>query len=339
MILVNWPGEAGEVCHGLYMVESHILTDNTSRSMMRDNVIKLYLGEATIDNLPQVPISSSGWVRTLIRNRKDSHANKMKFWQNEGKSHGFPERQGIIEVLEAAGIPAFTQYRINEEPGAKTKTWHGDIKGLTVLMGMTTPNLIQAIMPLAMAAFDYHGTGKVPQSVCYIYAIGLRSGVIPPIPNSEQLRGFGVNVVPFYSVLSLAQQSLWLHLQQTSLKIANMAQHYHADAAGGIELAAPTFVWREIPSGSVWSKVIEADQEAFSAEVSSRTYIVAMRLGIDTLVMVDGERSEYAEWRQKNGYPVSLVTVLLRCLTFLCENQEHLATLKLDDLLKAVFAQ
>lgn len=234
---------------------------------------------------------------------------------------------------------AITRFCVNEDPGLKASVWKGDIKGLTLLTAMTAPNLVQAIMPLAIAAFEYQGTREVPKSVCFVYGIGVRSGVIPHIPNSEQLRGYGLSMVPFYSVLSLAQQSLWLHLQQASLKIANTAQHYHPDACGGLEVSAPTFVWREFTTGSAWSKVIEADRETLSAEITSIVSIVGMRLGVDTLMLLDGERGDHAEWRNNNGYPVSLLAVMLRCLTFMCENQEDLVTLTLDDLLKAVWAQ
>lgn len=339
MILVNWPGEAGEICHGLYTVETHILTDNTSRSMIRDNVIKLYLGEATVGALPQVPIPSSGWIRALIRNRKDNHSIKMRYWYNERKSHGLAGERGHATLPEPTGLDSCTKYRVNGVTGESTSTWKGDITGLTVLTGMTAPTLLQAIMPLAMAAFEYQVTRETPQAVCYIYGIGVRSGVTPHIPHSEQLRGFGMNMVPFYSVLSLAKQSLWLHLQHASLKMANVAQHYHPDASADVEKFVPSFVWREFATGSVWSNVIEAEREEFSHEIASLTYIMAMRLGVDTLVMLDGDRKEYAEWRDKNGYRVSLVAVLLRCLTFLCENKEDLVTLTLGDLLKAVWAQ
>lgn len=337
LILVDYPGEAGETCHGLYMVESHALTDNTSRSMMRDNVIKLYLGEATIDNLPQMPLPSSGWIRALIRASKDNYTSKMRYWQSDSKSHAFTRSPGNVGPLETT-IKAYTQYHINKDPAAKATTWKGDIKGLTVLMGMTTPILMQAIMPLALAAFEYQGTGEVPKSACYMYGISTRTGIIPPIPNNGQLRGFGVTVVPFNFVLSLAEQSLWLHLQHASLKIADTAQHYHPHARDSIEQNAPTFVWRETPQGSAWSNAIEARQETFSAEVTSLTFIIAMRLGVDTILMVDGERDEYMEWRNRNGYPVSLMTVMARCLTFLCEHKDDVVSLTFDDLLKAVWA-
>lgn len=336
MVLVDYPGEGGETRHGLYMVESHVLTDNISRSMMRDNVIKLYLGQATIDDLPQVPLSPSGWTRALIRGSKDNRADRLRYWQSDSKSHAFTRRSDV-ERPEAT-IHAYTQYCINQDISSKTIIWKGDIKGLSVLMGMTAPTLIQAIMPLAQAAFEYQGTREVPQSVCYFYGISVRTVVTPPIPNSEQLRGFGVAVAPFNSVLCLAQQSIWLHLQHASLKLADAVKHYHPEACGGSERAAPTFVWREVPHGSVWSNVVEDSPECFSVEVTSMTYVVAMRLGVDTIMMVDGERDEYVEWRKKHGYPVSLVAVLLRCLTFLCENKDDVASLTFDDLLKAVWA-
>ncbi|ROV92500.1 hypothetical protein VSDG_06706 [Cytospora chrysosperma] len=336
MVLVDYPGEGGETRHGLYMVESHVLTDNISRSMMRDNVIKLYLGQATIDDLPQVPLPSSGWIRALIRGSKDNRADRLRYWQSDSKSHAFTRRSDV-ERPEAT-IHAYTQYCINQDISSKTIIWKGDIKGLSVLMGMTAPTLIQAIMPLAQAAFEYQGTREVPKSVCYFYGISVRTVITPPIPNSEQLRGFGVAVSPFNSVLCLAQQSIWLHLQHASLKLADAVKHYHPQACGGSERAAPTFVWREVPHGSVWSNVIEDSPESFSVEVTSMTYVVAMRLGVDTIMMVDGERDEYVEWRKKNGYPVSLVAVLLRCLTFLCENKDDVASLTFDDLLKAVWA-
>ncbi|ROW01918.1 hypothetical protein VMCG_05513 [Cytospora schulzeri] len=337
LLLIDYPDETGEMCRGLYMVETHILTDNTSRSMMRDNVVKLYLGEATLDTLPQAPIPTSGWIRALIRSSKDNYTSRMRYWNNDWKSHALLGKSGPVQPTQAAAH-AYAQYRVNEDAAALATIWKGDINGLSVFMGMTAPTLIQAIMPLALAAFEYQGTGEVPKSVSCNYSVSVRNGVVPPMANSGQLRGFGLGLVPFNTVLSLAQQSLWLHLQQASLKMADTTQHYHPQAFGDVENMAPTFVWREVAVGSVWSDVIEASPESFSAEVTSLTSILAMRLGVDTIMMLDGERKEYADWRERNGYPVSLRSVLLRCLTFLCENKEHVVSLTFDDLLKAVWA-
>lgn len=338
ILLITYPNEAGETCRDLYFADSHALTDNTSRSMLRHNVVKMYLGEATLDDLPQPPMPTSVWTKALIKNSKENYTSKMRYWHSDSKSHAANRIPAYCAPPEA-GIKLFTQYRINEDESAKRYMWTGDIKGLTVLMGMTAPTLIQTIMPLAVAAFEYQGTREVPKSVLYNYGIGTRTGVIPPIPRSEQLRGFGIGVVPFHFMLSLAEQSLWLHMQQASLKLNDTSQHYHIEASDMVNPAAIGYVWRELPSGSEWSNVIEDSVERFSAEFLGQTYVVCMRVGVDTMMMVDGESDEYVEWRSNNGYPVSVVTVLERCLTFLCENKEVVVDLTLRDLIKAVWAE
>ncbi|KUI70611.1 Putative peroxisomal-coenzyme A synthetase [Cytospora mali] len=336
LLLVTYPNKAGETCRDLYMVDSHVLTDNTSRSMLRDNVIKLYLGEATLDNLPQVPLPSAVLTKALRKTSKENYTSKMRYWQSDIKSHGITGRP-VYTAPPETGIQSYTQFRINEDPAKKTSTWTGDINGLSVLMGLSAPTLIQSIMPLAVAAFEYQGTRKIPKSTVYSYSISARSGIIPPIRNSEQSRSFGVTVMPFLFPMSLAEQSLWMHIQQASLKPADSVKHYHVESCDEIKNSAPTFVWRELAVGSVWSEVIDAGLERFAVEVTSQTYMLCMRLGIDTLMMIDGERDEYAEWRSHNGYPVSLVTVLQRCLTFLCENKENVVDLTLTDLIQAVW--
>ena len=324
------------MCRDLYFVDSHALTDNTSRAMLRDNVVKVYLGEATIENLPQSPMPTSVWSKALIRNGKENYTSKMRYWQSEIRSHGTSKVPAYCAPPQA-DVKLFTQYRINEDATKKRHLWTGDIKGLTVLMGMTAPTLIQAIMPLAVAAFEYQGTHEVPKSVLYNYCISTRSGIIPPIPRSEQLRGFGIGMVPFNFMLSLAEQSLWLHMQQASLKLNDTSQHYHIEAAEMPHYAAVGYVWRELPSGSEWSSVIEESVERFAAEFLGQTLVVCMRVGIDMMMMMDGESDHYVEWRNKNGYPVSVVTVLQRCLTFLCENKDDVVDLTLRDLIKAVW--
>lgn len=319
-------------------MDTHVLTDNTSRSMMRDNVVKLYLGETTIENLPQAPKPTSAWIRALIRSGKENYTSKMRYWHNDMKSHASHRTPGYVALPET-GIKQYTQYRVNEDAAASRTIWEGALKDLSVFMGMTAPTLIQSIMPLAMAVFEHQGTGVIPDSVCYMYCVSARTGVVPPVPGSEQLRGYGVAEVPFSSMLSLAKHSLWLHMAQASLKLDNTAKHYHVEASAEVRSTSPVFVWREVADGSAWSSVIEAGAERFSAEVLAQSFIVCMRLGINTLMMIDSSGQDYVEWRSRNGYPVSLVTVLQRCLTFLCDNREDVVSLTLDDLIKAVWAQ
>lgn len=305
--------------------------------MLRDNVVKLYLGEATVENLPQVPVPSSVWIKALLQVYKENSVSKARYWQNDFKSHATTGRPAYFPPAEA-GVKTLASYRVTDDASAKGSIWKGDIAGLSVLMGMTTPTLIQTVVPLALAAFEYQGTRALPPAVRYTFATSARTGIIAPIPNSEQLRGLGIAEVPFSFLLSIAKQSLWLHMQQASLKLADATKHYHAQARDSTEDSAIRFIWREVPAGSEWSNTIEAEGERISLDLPAQIYVLCMRVGPDTLALVDGETDEYVEWRSKNGYPVSFIAVLQRTLTFLAENKDDVVDLTLDDLIKAVWA-
>ncbi|KAK7740907.1 NRPS [Cytospora paraplurivora] len=337
LYLISYPDKKGQQARSLFTLDSHVLTDNISRSSLRDNVVKLYRGEATIETLPQVPVPSSVWVKALIEAYKENSVTKTRYWQNDVKSHAITGKPAYFPPADA-GVKFFARYSVTDDASAKGSIWKGDISGLSVLMGMTTPTLIQTVVPLALAAFEYQGTRALPPSVRYTFGISARTGIIAPIPNSEQIRGFGIAEVPFSFLLSIAKQSLWLHMQQASLKLADSTKHYHAEARDSTEDSAIRFIWREVPAGSDWSNTIEAEGERISLDLPAQIYVLCMRLGPDTLAMVDGETDEYVQWRSKNGYPVSFIAVLQRTLTFLAENKDDVVNLTLDDLIKAVWA-
>lgn len=271
----------------------------------------------------------------LRRELRDNYAIKAKFWADDEKSHAIQPRPLYLPPPESPLKPV-SQWTVKGIPNASV--WTGDLKGLTVRLGLTAPTLVQVVMPLAIAAYDYQGTRELPKSVGYAYACSSRN---PQIPNSDQMRGFGVFTSPLRVLLAPAGQSLWVHLQQATLKLADLDAHRVlvqsrlGDRGRDIHIE---YSWREAPAGSMWSNVIEAGPERFSAEFSGYNTVVCVRMGIDTIMIIDGEAEDYTRWRTERGYPVSLREVLGRCLTFLCENKDEIVGLTLHDLVKTVWS-
>lgn len=335
-MLVHYPNDKGEKCRGLYFFDSHALTDNTSRSRLRDNVVNLYLGNATVDNLPQKPLPTSVLVRDLLRRGRENHASKAKFWRDDERSHAVNPKPAYIPP-PSTGLKPLSTWTVHGR-GASS-VWTGDLRGLTVALGMTAPTLVQVVMPLALAAYEQQGTGVLPRAVSYGYGSSSRSAA--RIPDADQGRGFGMFFSPFRFPLALAAQSLWLHVQQAGLKLADLDAHRLLVAAAEAPAAADVHVeytWRELPAGSLWAHVVEAGAERISADFFGHTTVLCVRLDINTLMLIDGEHEGYVKWRSENGYPVRLVEVLQRCLTFLCENKDDLVSCTLDDLVKAVWS-
>lgn len=303
--------------------------------MLRDNVVKLYLGEATIDDLPQQPLSTAVFVRETHRLNRENRARKEKFWAADEQSHAVSRRPAFIPPPELGIKGQMTQFAVNAEP--YYAVWTGDLKGLTVAMGMTAPTLVQAVLPLALAAYEYQGTRVLPTANCFGYATG--SVRASQVPNIHQARGFGLMFAPFRSLLAVAGQSLWLHVQQAALKLSDLNAHRllveSAAVAGDMHVQ---FAWRELAAGSRWAEVVEAGPELASAEFCWYTSIMCVRLGVDSLMIGDGETAPYIQWRSANGFPVRLVDVLQRCLTFLCQRKDDLVSLTIDDLVTAVWA-
>lgn len=332
-LLVSYPDEQGVPCRGLYFVDSHILTDNPSRSRLRDNVVKLYLGQATVDTLPQKPLPTGILVRDLIQRAKTNYASKAKFWRDDEASHGAAERPPYIPPPEAGVGPSVSRWSIDNK-AFRGSTWTGDLKGLTLAMGMTAPALVQAAMPLALAAHEYQGTRALPKSVCFGYSSSSRS---PRVPGADQARAFAMFFPPFRTSLSLARHSLWLHLRSSALRQADLDAHWllveAADSARDVHVQ---YNWRELPAGSPWSRAVEDGPELFLADFPCHTTVNCMRVGVDSIFMLDGEGEAYVRWREENGFPVRFMDVLQRCLTFMCERKDELVRLTLDDLVEAV---
>lgn len=333
-MLASYPNDQGETCRGLYFVDSHILTDNTSRSRLRDNVVKLYLGQATVDNLPQKPLPTGTLVRDLLQRAKINYASKAKFWRDDELSHGASERPPYIPPPEAGVGGRVSRWSVDK--AFHQATWTGDLKGLTLAMGMTAPTLVQTIIPLALAAYEYQGSRELPRSVCFGYSSSSRN---IRIPNIDQSRGFAMFFPPFRFALALARHSLWMHCHQAALKQADLSAHRllveAADTARDIHVQ---YNWRELPAGSLWARTVEDGPEQFLADFPCHTTVNCMRMGIDSLFLLDGEGEKYIRWREENGFPVSFVEMLRRCLTFMCDNKDELVSLTLDDLVEAVLA-
>lgn len=333
-LLVSYPNEQGGTCRALFFSDSHIVTDNPSRSRLRDNVVKLYEGLATVENLPQKPLPTSILIRDLIQRAKVSYHSKIKFWKDDQLSHRVPELPPYIPPLGSGAGPRVSRWSVD---GAFNKAiWTGDLTGLTVSMGMTAPTIVQAIIPLVLAVYEYQGTRTLPKTVCFGYGTSSRN---PRIPNIDQSRGFAAFLPPFRFPLSLAQQSLWLHCHQAALKMADLnANRLLVEASDTAKDLHVMFNWRELPAGSMWSEVIEDGPEQFLADFPSHTTVNCMRMGIDQLFLLDGEEEGYIRWRKENGFPVSFVEILQRCLTFMCERKDELVALTLGDLLETVAA-
>lgn len=333
-MLVSYPNEQGEKCRGLYFVDSHIVTDNTSRSRLRDNVVRLYEGQATVDNLPQKPLATGILVRDLLQRAKTNHASKAKFWRVDEMSHGASKWPLYIPPWDAGVGGSVSRWSVNA--AFHQAIWTGDLKGLTLAMGMTAPTVVQSIVPLALAAYEYQCTHMLPKSVCFGNASSSRN---TRIPNIDQSRGFAMFFPPFRFTLALAEQSLWMHCHYAALKQADLNAHRllveAADTARDIHLQ---FNWRELPTGSRWSQTIEAGPEQFLADFPCHTTVNCMRMGIDSLFMLDGEEEKYIRWRKENGFPVSFMEVLQRCLTFMCDRKDQLVSLTLNDLVETVTA-
>lgn len=333
-LLVSYPNEQGQTCRGFYFVDSHIVTDNTSRSRLRDNVVKLYLGQAAIDNLPQKPLPTGILVRDLLQRAKTNHTSKTKFWKDDEASHGAAERPPYIPPLEAGVGGRVSRWSIDNT--FHQAIWTGDLKGLTLAMGMTAPTVVQTIMPLALAVYEYQGTRTLPKSVCFGYSSSSRN---TRIPNIDQSRAFAMFFPPFRFTLALAQQSLWMHCHQAALKVADLNAHRllveAADTARDIHVQ---YNWRELPAGSLWAQTIEAGPEQFLTDFPCHTTVNVMRMGIDSIFMLDGEVESYIRWREENGFPVSFMDMLQRCLTFMCDRKDELVALTLDDLVETVMA-
>ncbi|KAL1862929.1 NRPS protein [Diaporthe australafricana] len=334
-LLVSYPNEQGEECRALYFVDSHIVTDNTSRSRLRDNVVKLYLGQATVQNLPQKPLPTGVLVRDLLRKAKVNHASKAKFWRDDEVSHGAAELPPYIPPLEA-GVGARVSRWSVDNNAFHQAIWTGDLKGLTLALGMTAPTVVQTIVPLAMAVYEYQGTLALPEAVCFGSSSSSRD---TRIPNIDQSRGFAMFFPPFRFTLALARRSLWLHCHQAALKAADLGAHRllveAADTARDIHLQ---YNWRELPAGSLWAQTIEAGPEQFLADFPCHTTVNCMRMGINSIFFLDGEGERYIKWREENGFPLSFMEVLQRCLTFMCDRKDELVRLTLHDLVETVAA-
>lgn len=332
MLVIHYPGEEGEECRELFFVETHILTDNVSRSMLRDNVVKLYLGQATIDTLPQIPLATSLQVQESFRIGAENYHQKMRYWDKDAISHAVNPNPSYLPPPEL-GIKPLIAFKVGKNP-LTNPPWSGDLTGLTLEVGLTAPTLLHTIMPLVIAAFEYQGTGALPLSVCYNF---VRSGRSQTLPNSEQIRGLGVAMVPFRMMLSLAQHSLWLHIQQSSLKLADCEVHFHMEAFERCQDTKVQFVWRELPTGSLWSSTVDAEPERLSTELPAQMNIIGVRLGPNELLMINGETDEYSEWRRKNGFPIDIITVFQRCLNYLCKHKYDLTTKNLNDLINEIW--
>ncbi|KAG6353984.1 hypothetical protein INS49_004955 [Diaporthe citri] len=301
---------------------------------LRDNVVKLYLGQATVDNLPQKPLPTGILVRDLLNRAKINHASKAKFWRDDAASHGAAERPPYIPPPEAGVGGRVSRWSID---GAFHQAiWTGDLKGLTLALGMTAPTVVQTIMPLALAAFEYQGTRALPRSVCFGNSSSSRNTRIPGI---DQSRAFAMFCPPFRFALALARQSLWLHCHQAALKVADInANRLLVEAADTARDIHVQYNWRELPTGSLWAKTIEDGPEQFLADFPCHTTVNVMRMGIDSIFLLDGEEEGYIRWREENGFPVSFMEVLQRCLTFMCDRKDELVGLTLDDLVETVVA-
>lgn len=296
--------------------------------------MKLYLGLATIDNLPQKPLPTGILVHDILQRAKINYTSKAKFWRDDEVSHGAAERPPYIPPLEAGVGGRVSRWSVDN--AFHQSIWTGDLKGLTVAMGMTAPTLVQTIMPLALAVYEYQGTRTLPKSVCFGYSSSSRN---TRIPNIDQSRAFAMFFPPFRFTLALAQHSLWLHCHQAALKQADLDAHRllveAADTARDIHVQ---YNWRELPVGSLWAQTIEAGPEQFLADFPCHTTVNCMRMGIDSIFMLDGEEERYIRWREENGFPVSFMEVLQRCLTFMCNRKDELVGLTLHDLVETVWA-
>ncbi|KAG8161218.1 hypothetical protein KVR01_009482 [Diaporthe batatas] len=331
-LLVSFPNDQGETCRSLFFSESHIVTDNTSRSRLRDNVIRLYEGLATIENLPQKPLPTGILTRDLLQRAKASYSSKIKFWKDDELSHGVSELPPYIPPLGSSAGHRIS--RVSVDNAFNQAMWTGDLTGLTLAMGMTAPTTVQVIVPLALAVYEYQGTHTLPKAVCFGYGTSSRN---PRIPNIDQSRGLAAFPSPFRFPLSLARQSLWMHCHQAALKTADT--NTNRLLVESLTMAKDVHViynWREVPAGSLWSQVIEDGPEQFLVELPCHTTVNCMRMGINQLFMVDGEGEAYKRWRKEHGFPVSFIEVLQRCLTFMCERKDELATLTLNDLVETV---
>lgn len=331
-LLVSYPNEQGEPCRSFYFIDSHIVTDNTSRSRLRDNVVKLYLGQATVDNLPQKPLPTGILVRDLLQRAKINHASKAKFWRDDDASHGAAGRPPYIPPLDAGVGGRVSRWSIDN--AYHQGIWTGDLKGLTLAMEMTAPTLVQTIVPLALAVYEYQGTRTLPKSVCFGTSSSSRN---TRIPNIDQSRAFAMFFPPFRFTLALARQSLWQHCQQAALKAADLnANRLLVEAADTAKDIHVQYNWRELPTGSMWAQTIEAGPEQFLADFPCHTTVNCMRMGIDSIFMLDGEEAGYIKWRRENGFPVSFMDMLQRCLTFMCDRKDELVRLTLLDLVETV---
>lgn len=296
--------------------------------------MKLYLGQATVDNLPQKPLPTGILVRDLLRRAKVNHASKAKFWRDDEASHGAAERPPYIPPLEAGVGGRVSRWSIDN--AFHQAIWTGDLKGLTLALGMTAPTVVQATMPLALAAYEYQGTRALPKSVCFGYSSSSRDARIPDI---DQSRAFAMFFPPFRFPLALARHSLWLHCHQAALKAADLnANRLLVEAADGARDLHVQYNWRELPAGSLWAREIEAGPEHLLADFPCHTTVNCMRMGIDSIFFLDGEEERYIRWREENGFPVSFMDVLQKCLTFMCDRKDELVGLTLDDLVETVVA-
>lgn len=333
-LLVSYPNEQGKICRTFFFSDSHCVTDNTSRSRLRDNLVRLYEGLATIDILPQKPLPTGILTRDLLQRDKVGYHSKTKFWRDDEVSHGAAELPPYIPPLGSGAGHRISRWSVDNT--FNKGVWTGDLTGLTVSMGMTAPTIVQAIVPLALAVYEYQGTRTLPKNVCFGYGTSSRN---PRIPNIDQSRGFAAFMTPFRFTLSLAQQSLWLHCHQAALKTADInANRLLVEAADTAKDLHVMFNWRELPAGSLWSQVIEDGPEQFLAEFPCHTGVNCMRMGINQLFMLDGEQEGYIRWRRENGFPVCFMEILQRCLTFMCDRKDDLVGLTLDDLVDTVAA-
>lgn len=274
-------------------------------------------------------------MRDLLQKAKVNYASKVKLWRDDEVSHGAAELPPYIPPLGAGVGGRVSRWSIDNNAFHQA-IWTGDLKGLTLAMGLTAPTVVQTIVPLAMAVYEYQGTRALPKAVCFGSSSSSRD---TRIPNIDQSRGFAMFFPPFRFTLALARHSLWLHCHHAALKQADLSAHRllveAADTARDIHVQ---YNWRELPAGSLRAQTIEAGPEQFLADFPCHTTVNCMRMGIDSIFMLDGEEGRYIRWREENGFPVSFMEVLQRCLTFMCDRKDELVGLTLLDLVETVAA-
>jgi hypothetical protein len=310
--------EHSQGCKELYLASSHLITDNLSRQAFLDHVTALYVddgqGSATSRQANSVPWSAFARER-IVQPAVNQEHDKVQ--------------------IEAASRYALSATSFSTR--RHTSCWTGPITALSKQLDLSIPLVLHSVLPLAIALYEaqVEQCHLLPSQVSFCLWTSDRrvdwAGV-------ERVRG-----------LALLQRSFRVSISGSdaiSTFLRNAAKLLASDDADSVmtstecELASRyvQFNWRELDSAAAWKTEIADGVQTSSYASPTTNALYAGLIATDKLAIYAAENPSYDEYRMQTGQKISLVGMLKRLLTIICDHAADLDSFRVQNTLDVILS-